>query len=51
MKIIMKYFTCEGKFSRLYSYHIQLLMHFTGFRMLNLPYYLYHDINKMSYIT
>ena len=22
MKIIMKYFTCEGRFSRLYSYHI-----------------------------
>ena len=24
MKIIMKYFTCEGRFSRLYAYHIRL---------------------------
>ena len=27
MRIIMKYFTCEGRFSHLYSYHIWLLMH------------------------
>ena len=37
MKIIMKYFTCEGRFSRLYSYHIRLLMHFTRVRMLHIP--------------
>ena len=29
MRLIMRYFTCEGRFSRLYSYHIRLLMHFT----------------------
>jgi len=28
MKAIMKYFTCEGRYSRVYSYHIRLLMHF-----------------------
>lgn len=39
-KIIMKYFTCEGWFSRLYTYHIRLLMHFTRVRMLKIPYYL-----------
>ena len=29
MKLIMKYFSCEGRFSGLYAYHIRLLMHFT----------------------
>ena len=40
MRVIMKYFTCEGIFSRLYSYHIRFLMHFTRVKMLHLPYYL-----------
>ena len=51
MRIIMKYFTCEGRFSSLYSYHLRLLMHFTRVRMLHLPYYLYRIIDKMSYIV
>ena len=51
MRIIMKYFTCEGRFSRLYSYHIRLLMHFTRVRMLHIAYYLYRSIGKMSYIV
>ena len=42
MRVIMKYFTCEGRFSRLYSYHIRLLMHFTRIKMLYLSYYLYN---------
>ena len=29
MRLIMHYFTYEGRFSCLYSYHIHLLMHFT----------------------
>lgn len=29
MKLIIKYFSCEGRFSRLYTYHVRLLMHFT----------------------
>ena len=40
MKLIMKYFTCEGIFSRLYQYHVRLLMHFTATRSLNLSNYL-----------
>ena len=51
MRVIMKYFTCEGRFSRLYSYHIRFLMHFTRVKMLHLPYYLYRSIDKMSYIV
>lgn len=38
MKLIMKYFSCEGRFSCLYAYHIRLLMHFTRVRMMNIPY-------------
>lgn len=51
MKIIMKYFTCEGRFSRLYTYHIRLLMHFTRVRMLNLPYFLFRNIEKMAHFV
>ena len=47
MKVIMKYFTCEGRYSRLYSYHIRLLMHFTRVKMLHFPYYLYRSIDKI----
>ena len=51
MRIIMKYFTCEGRFSRLYSYHIILLMHFTRAKLLHFPYFLYRSIDNMSYIV
>lgn len=40
MRQIINYFTCGGRYSRLYSYHIRLLMHFTRIKLLNLPYYL-----------
>jgi len=48
MNIIMKYFTCEGRFSKLYQYHIRLLMHFTSMKLLNLPNYLYSRLVKMD---
>ena len=48
MKIIMKYFTCEGRFSRLYQYHIRLLMHFTSIKPLNLPNCLFRSLVKMT---
>jgi len=51
MKIIMKYFTCKSRFSRLYTYHIRLLMHFTRVRMLNIRYFLFRNIEKMAYIV
>ena len=51
MKIIMKYFTCEGIFSMLKTYHIRLLMHFTKAGMLNLPYFLFRNIEKMAHFV
>lgn len=48
MNMIMKFFTCEGRFSRLYQYHIRLLMHFTTIKPLNLAHYLYKSLVKMT---
>lgn len=48
MKLIIKYFTCEGGFSRLYTYHVKLLMHFTRVRMMNIPYFICWNIEKMT---
>ena len=47
MRLIMHYFTCEGRFSQVYSYHIRLLMHFTRVRMMNIPVFLFHNIQRM----
>ena len=47
VRLIMKYFSCEGRFSRLYSYHIRLLMHFTRVRMMNLLFFICGNIERM----
>ena len=46
--IIQKYFTCEGRYHMVYSYHLRLLLHFVGKRSLDLPFYLYKSLAKMS---
>ncbi len=51
MKHIIKYFTCEGRFSRLYTYHVRLLMPFTRVRMMNLPYFICRNIEKMAILV
>ena len=48
MKLIMKYFSCEGRFSHLYAYHIRLLMHFTRVRMMNIQYFICRNIERMN---
>jgi hypothetical protein len=48
LKIIQRYFTCEGRSNTLYHYHIRLLLHFTGKVEMNIPYYLLRSISKMS---
>jgi hypothetical protein len=48
LKIIQRYFTCEGRFNTLYHYHIRLLLHFTGKIEMNVTYYLLRSIGKMS---
>lgn len=51
MKIILNYFTYEGGFSKLYTYHIRLLMHFTRVRMLSVPYLFFRNIEKMAHFV
>jgi hypothetical protein len=48
LKIIQIYFTCEGIFNMIYQYHIRLLLHFIGKDVMNLPFYLFRSIGKMS---
>jgi len=47
LKVIIRYFIREGRFDRVYPYHIRLLMHFTGKNPLNLPFILYRILGKM----
>jgi hypothetical protein len=47
LKVIQRYFTCEGRFNMVYQYHIRLLLHFTGKEAMNLPFYLFRSIGKM----
>jgi hypothetical protein len=48
MKTIQRYFTCEGTFNMIYQYHIRLLLHFTGKYYMNIRFYLFRSIGKMS---
>ena len=48
MKLIIRYFSCEGRFSCLYAYHIRLLMHFTRVRMMNIPYFMCQNIERIT---
>ena len=48
MKVVIKFFTCDGRFSILYTYHIRVLMHFTTLKPLNMCNYLCRSLIKMS---
>jgi len=48
MNFFMIFFTCEGRFSRLYAYHIYLLVHFTAQKPFSMCNYLYRSLAKMS---
>jgi hypothetical protein len=46
--IIQKFVTCEGRFSIVYLYHIKILQHLKGEKILNMPYYFLKSLSKMS---
>ena len=48
MKLIIKYFSCEGRLSRQYAYHIRLLMHFTRVWMMNIQFFICRNIERMN---
>ena len=45
---IRRYFTSEGRYHKVYSYHFKLLLHFTGMISLDFPFFLYRSIAKMA---
>jgi hypothetical protein len=47
LKIIQRYFTCEGRFNMLYQYHIRIFLHFTGKYAMHIPFYLLRSMGKM----
>jgi len=48
LRLIQRYFTCEGRLNMIYQYHIRLLLHFIGKDLMNLPFYLFRSIGKMA---
>ena len=45
---IQRYFTCEGRYHKVYSYHFKLLLHFTGIISLDFPFFLFRSLVKMA---
>jgi hypothetical protein len=48
LRAIRKYFICEGRFDIIHTHHIILLMHFTGRRPLNIPFFLHQSLQEMA---
>jgi hypothetical protein len=48
LKAILVFITCEGRYNRVLYYHFKLLNHFTGREPLNMPYFFYKTLVKMS---
>ena len=49
LQAILVYITCEGKYNRVMIYHFNLMNHFTGRNLLNLPFCLYKSLDKMAH--
>jgi len=47
LKVIGEYFICERRADIMHLHHIRLLMHFTGKRPLNLPFFLHQGLGGM----
>jgi hypothetical protein len=46
--VVQRYITGEGHFSIVHCYHLCFLMHLSGDKELNLPFYLLKSLTKMS---
>lgn len=46
LSCIQKYFPCEGRYHKVYSYHFKLLLHFTGIISLDLPFFLFQSLAR-----
>ena len=47
-EILVRYVSCDGRFSHLHYYHLRLLLALKGCK-LNLPFYLWQSLKKMSH--
>ena len=45
---IQRYFTCESRYHKVYTYHFKLLLHFTGMISLDLLFFLHRSLSKMA---
>lgn len=43
--MIVKLFTMEGRYTKLFGIHFMLLNHFKGSYRINLPYFLFHSLD------
>jgi len=48
MIAVREYLTCEGRYKHLYRFHLRFLLHLTGEKEMNLPFYLIKDLTKIS---
>jgi len=48
LSCIQRYFTYEGRYHKVYSYHFKILLHFSGIISLDLPFFLFQSLGKMS---
>lgn len=46
--VVQRYITCEGRFNTSLLLHMRYLCHISGYKALNLPYFLHKDLLKMS---
>ena len=47
LEMIQNYITCEGHYDRVLRCHLRFLMHLSGDKKMNLPYYLFKSMQKM----
>jgi hypothetical protein len=45
---VQRYITGEGRFNIVHCYHLHFLMHLSGDKEINLPYYLLKILTKMA---
>lgn len=46
--VVKQYITCEGRFFRVFRFHMRFLLHLLGMSKMNLPYFLFSSLAKMS---
>ena len=47
LEMIQNYVTCEGRYDRVLRCHLRFLMHLSGEKKMNFPYYMLKSIQKM----